>query len=107
MLSSLDDAVLRVAFRDLRNAELSRVPAFQVDDRLKPVLTPGLQPVAAFAVVLFVLTSFVSALRTIPTADPVATVTATWEGPTDFLLNTPQMDVLTTVPKFGERTSTQ
>jgi hypothetical protein len=109
-LSSHDDA-LRAMFSDLRNAELRRVPAFQYADRLQPVgrLKPSLtlQPIAAFAIVLFVITSFVSALRTIPTAEPVATVTATWEGPTDFLLNTPQMDVLTSVPKFGERTTTQ
>jgi len=105
-LSSHDD-VLRAMFGDLRAAELSRVPAFRVHEGPKPVLTLRLQPIAAFAIVLFVITSFVSALRTIPTAEPVPTVTATWEGPTDFLLNTPQMDVLTSVPRFGERTTTQ
>ena len=101
-MSLLDDDVLRDAFHELRASEIVAAPRFVIGGGLKPVLT--LRPLAAFAVMLLVVLSFVAVIP--PSPEPVI-VSATFEAPTDFLLETPQMELLQTVPTFGERNMTR
>jgi hypothetical protein len=109
-LLSPDDAVLRAAFDDLRAAELTAALPWSAPARVagRRVTEPFsvFRPLAMAALLLVVITSFVANFRTIP-GESVPAVTASWEGPTDFLLNTPQKDVLKTVPQFGERSLTR
>lgn len=108
-MSSLDDVVLREAFRELRSVERAAAPRFRprvaAGDRLKPVLHQAFRTLAAAMLTLVIVTTFAMLLRT-PSPSTDATLT-NWKAPTDFLLQTPQADLLRNVPQFGERTSTQ
>ena len=85
----MNDDQLRNAFAELRRAETARIPAFRIHGRR------GRRPHMrlAFAVVLLIVLAVVM----IPRRPPQPSISA-WRAPTDFLLQTPGRELLTSVP---------
>jgi hypothetical protein len=84
----MNDDQLRDAFAELRRAETARVPAFRIRDRRpKPYLR------LAFAALLLIVLAVVM----IPRRPPQPSISA-WRAPTDFLLQTPGRELLSSVP---------
>lgn len=105
-MHSPDEVLLRDAFRDLRGNELAAAPRFDgapasggEGDRTQSVL----HWCAAALLIIGIILPFAFLLR----VSPQATVDLSWKAPTDFLLQTPQADLLRNVPQFGERKTGQ
>ena len=99
---SPDDLMLRNAFRELRREETSCAPMWGRATARPPIR--HFQALAAAFLVVVVMTTFAVLLRPAPTIDASLT---NWTAPTDFLLQTPQADLLHNVPPFGERNLNQ
>lgn len=103
-MSLREDDLLRAAFHDLRALELSSIPRFRIARRETTRLPYLFRGFAAVILALFVIGTFASFVR-VTTRDAV-TLTS-WKAPTDFLLETPQIEMLRSVPRFGERNGTR
>ena len=106
-MSSPEEVLLRDAFRELRSLEEVRAPRFRIAHSAQPAATVlhWTRSIAAAMLTLIIIATFAMLLRT-PAPSIDASITD-WKGPTDFLLQTPQADLLRTVPQIGERNSTQ
>ncbi len=103
-----DDSHLRHSFEELRKREAAEAPSFHSVRARTVKRTSARVFLAAAAVLLVVTLSLVigSRRQPSPASQPaVSTVPITAvsrPAPTDFLLQTPQRNLLRTVPKFGE-----
>jgi hypothetical protein len=105
-LFSPEDEVLRAAFGELRAIERGMTPAFQCDARAvaRDSVAIAMRGFAAAVLALFVILTCNSIVQSARAPMPSSYVDMTsWKAPTDFLLETPQSDLLKTVPQFGER----
>ena len=100
-----DDRDLREAFAQLRESERGAIPPFRVTTR-----APRSAPRLAFAALVLILTIagglFVvrrtrEPQRSVPPADVTL---STWRAPTDFLLQTPGRELLSTTPRLQPQT---
>ena len=84
----MNDDHLRDAFAELRNAEAANVPRFAARARRR-------RPFAslAFAIVAIIVLAIVM----IPRRPPAPSITR-WKAPTDFLLQTPGSELLSSTP---------
>ena len=101
-----DEVVVRAAFSELRAGERLAVPRFLIARNAGQAGLPVLH--YAFSIVLFLLvvSPFFTIVRK-QAATEVPAVAVSFKAPTDFLLETPQADMLRSVPQFGERKVTQ
>ena len=104
MPSHDDDADLRAIFGALRHHEQSRAPEFTIEPPAFSRPARGRAPriAFAFALILIVIVFATTRHRALPPAPP-PDVVANWKAPTDFLLSTPQIELLKDTPRFGER----
>jgi hypothetical protein len=104
-LFSPEDEVLRAAFGELRAIERGMTPAFRVStSEHQPMFAIAMRGFAAAMLAIFVILTCNSIVQTASAPMPSSYVDMTsWKAPTDFLLETPQSDLLKTVPQFGER----
>lgn len=104
MPSPDDDAGLRAIFGALRHHEQSRAPEFAIEPPARSRPARGLVPRFAFASALILVVIVIATMRhrAQPSAPP-PDVVANWKAPTDFLLSTPQIELLKNTPRFGER----
>lgn len=98
-MSLHEEAVLRAAFHEVRVFDRVRVPAFAVRPSAQRRAPSLLRPLAAALLVLMVLAPFIALLRSDTATDRSAM--SGWTAPTDFLLGTPQAELLRDVPRFG------
>jgi hypothetical protein len=100
-----DDPDIRDRFASLRREEAARTPAFeQVLRRAHParrgigswVTAGSLMAVVGLAALLW------RSPHRSPGPEVMAAAISQWRAPTDFLLNTPGMDMLRTIPRIGE-----
>ena len=100
-----DEIELRARFDELRREEQARVPAYRPPDRQpkrRPAMRKRFLAAAAMLLIVFAIASWRASWRR--DAPPSATTNAPsfqWTAPTDFLLQTPQSDLLRTTPRFG------
>ena len=105
-----DDKGLRDSFEDLRNVERRAAPSFRRvwNAALEQSASkgPGRLPRLAIAALLLLLVAGMVLYR-LPLFSPqsppstgVQIVTTKWNGPTDFLLDTPGRALSSTVPSF-------
>lgn len=103
-----DDAHLRESFARLREREAADAPSFRSVRARKPHNPPRRVFLVAAALVLviglllLVVPRHPSRVAVKPADAPVPVSAAIRPAPTDFLLQTPQRNLLRTVPKFGE-----
>ena len=86
----MNDNILRNAFDELRRAEAAHVPAFRVATRRSLKLR-----YAFAAIVLLIAVAVAIVPRHSPPQRPSITA---WRAPTDFLLQTPGRELLSSVP---------
>ena len=89
----MNDNRLRDAFSELRRAEAARVPAYVAPALSRRVSRLRVGSTFAFAVVLLIVLAVVM----IPRRPPKPSISA-WRAPTDFLLQTPGRELLSSVP---------
>lgn len=98
-----DDADLRQAFADLRRADAEAAPPFE---RLRAhAVRPGrrLAPGRALLVAASLAAAVIAGLavrRPHPAPPPPVSIEE-WAAPTDFLLETPGLEIVQTVPSIG------
>jgi hypothetical protein len=85
----MNDDQLRDAFAELRRVEQSRVPAFSME---RPRRRRYALQLAFAALVLIIAAVFMLPRR------PPAPSISVWRAPTDFLLQTPGRELLTSTP---------
>jgi hypothetical protein len=100
-----EEAELRERFAQLRADERRGIPPFNLQARVR-THRPAWRPIAAAAVLLLVVIAAVT-LRPRPTefsASDRAAVrsVAAWHPPTDFLMQTPGSEMLTTTPRIPD-----
>ncbi len=95
------DADLRRLFQEMRASDAAAAPAFSLAPRpvRRPLRRRALQLAGAAAVVAAVLLL----ARTETPPYPIDTTATRWSAPTDFLLRTPGLEILTNVPPVGQR----
>ena len=96
-----DDRELRDRFARLRHEDRSRVPAFRAPvagEASKPMWPIPIAIAAAIALIAFVIARPDGPREASLHVDLGA---ASWQSPTDFLLNTPGRDMLRRVPAVG------
>lgn len=100
-----EEELLHAAFGELRAIERESTPHWCAEglQAVRPPVRPMLwRPLAAAMLALFVIITCAAVLRT-PTLPQTYVDTTSWKAPTDFLLDTPQSDLLRSTPRFGER----
>jgi len=106
-MTDMPDRDLRDRFAALRREDAAGGPSFHVV-RAAARSAPGphwsRSPILAVtAVVLLAVTAFVILRPRGPRAPLVSLATTRWQSPTDFLLQVPGAEYLTTVPKLTYR----
>jgi hypothetical protein len=100
-LHSPDDHEIRALFDGLRRDEAKRIPPY----RRPTSAAQSSRPVFLRAITAMLLIAAVGILllRREQPQQPVPNEVAsfTWTAPTDFLLDTPQSDLLRTTPRIG------
>lgn len=95
---------LRARFSAMRNEEMSAAPPFSAPARRRRTL-PAAGLVAAVAAVSIVVAAAWLVLDGPPHEDPLAFLQldrTEWVGPTDFLLDTGNRSLLSTIPEIGQ-----
>jgi hypothetical protein len=99
-----DDDALRAAFAEAHRSDAERTPSFdqawrtvRSDRRPRPSPTPWLATCATLLAAAGLAVWLVGRLGPPPAQLPTGT---SWRGPTDFLLETPGLVTLRTVPKL-------
>ena len=99
-----DDRDLREAFARLRDSERETIPPFRITPPA-PHFTPRLAFAALVLIVVIAGALFVVRRTREPRAVPQTEVTlSTWRAPTDFLLQTPGRELLSTTPRLQPQT---
>jgi hypothetical protein len=109
----MNDADLRQLFHQLRDEELSRVPSPRMGG-VEPALSDAERREAeskgapkgrmrGWALAIVIITVVAIATMTHHRRPPVTESIVTWKAPTDFLLQTPGSELLSTVPQIPER----
>lgn len=101
-----DEVIVRAAFGELRASERVAVQPFRIDRKVGQAGLPVLHYAFAIVLVLLVVLPFFAIVRR-QSAIEVPAVSVSFQAPTDFLLKTPQADMLSSVPQFGERKVTR
>ena len=100
-----DEIELRARFDELRREEQARIPPYRPPDRLakrRPGVRMRFLAAAATVLILVAIASWRGSWRR--DAPPHAAIDAKpfqWTAPTDFLLQTPQSDLMRTTPRIG------
>ena len=102
-----DDGVLHEAFAKLRREDADHAPSFgAVVERASRPLRPAPLRGGALAALMLLASLVVGLLVRRPAlAPPPAAATLAWTAPTDFLLRTPGIEVLESVPHIAPRRS--
>lgn len=102
-----DDRVLQEAFAELRREDTDQVPSFAavVEGGATPRRPPNPLRGEALAAGLLVASLVVGLVVRRPPPPPPPAAALAWTAPTDFLLRTPGIEVLESVPHFAPRRS--
>ena len=100
-----DEIELRARFDELRREEQARIPAYRpphhLPKRRPPVRMRFLAAAAMLLIVVAIASWRTSSQRDAQRPAAVEVPSLQWTAPTDFLLQTPQSDLLRTTPRFG------
>jgi hypothetical protein len=88
---------MRTMFDDLRRQERMHAPKFRLPQPRRAENRPVLRALLTAALVILIVGALILPLR----SRRATTDVAAWKAPTDFLLTTPQSNLLRTVPEFG------